>query len=140
MADQFQLPNGMFSISPELMEWVNSQRRAGRSDSDIMSQMRRVIGVLQPLRDAEEPIRDDVSRTETEFNLNWAKANPELFAQAVESFQSKTPITDWKHFVDLSRESFMTLIAVRRDQPFETVTDYVMADEHLYLRETGHEL
>lgn len=139
MAEQFQLPNGMFSISPELTEWVNSQRRAGRPDHDIMSQMRRVIGVLQPLRDAEEPISDSVSRSETEFNLNWAQANPELFVQAVQAFQKKAPITHWRHYVDLSRASFMTLIADRREKPFDSVTDYVMEDK-LYLKETGYDV
>lgn len=139
MAEQFQLPNGMFSISPELTAWVDAQRRAGRSDSDIMSQMRRVIGIIQPIRDAEAPVADNVSRTETEFNLNWAKVNPELFADGVTAFQNKTPITHWQHFVDLSRKSFMTLIAVRRDKPFDSVTDYVMEDK-LYLRETGYDV
>lgn len=139
MADQFQLPNGMFSISPELTKWVDAQRSAGRTDMDIMSQMRRVIGVLQPIRDAEAPVADNVSRTETEFNLNWAKANPELFADAVVAFQNKTPITHWQHYVDLSRGSFMKLIAVRRDKPFDSVTDYVMEDK-LYLRETGYDV
>jgi hypothetical protein len=125
VADQFQLPNGMFSISPELTQWVDSQRRAGRSDEDIMSQMRRVIGVLQPLRDAEAEIAENVSRTETEFNFVWAENNPELFAQGVKAFQTKTPITHWQHFVDLGRAGFITLIAVRRPQPFESVQDYL---------------
>ena len=119
MADQFQLPNGMFSISPDLTAWVDSQRRAGRSDSDIMSQMRRVIGVLQPLKDAEAPIAADVSRTETEMNLGWAESNPELFVQAVKAFQAKTPAAQWTHRIDLSRVGFVTLTAIRRDSVIE---------------------
>lgn len=78
-----------------------------------------------------DPIHDNVSRFDTEFNLNWAKANPELFVERVKSFQDRAPITDWKHF--------MKLIAVRRDQPFDSVTDYVMEDK-LYLRETGYDV
>jgi hypothetical protein len=139
MAEQFQLPNGMFSISPELTAWVNEQRKAGRSDADIMSQMRRVIGVLQPIRDMADPIHENVSRFETEFNLNWAKANPELFVESVQTFQRRAPITHWQHFIDLSRDCFMKLIAVRRDKPFDSVTDYVMEDK-LYLRETGYDV
>lgn len=139
MAEQYKLPNGMFTISPELTAWVDEQRRAGRNDSDIMSQMRRVISVLQPIRDAEAPIADNVTRTETEININWGKANPELYVQSVEAFQNKTPITHWQHFIDLSRKGFMKLIAVRRDKPFDSVTDYVMEDK-LYLRETGYDV
>lgn len=86
-----------------------------------------------------EPIHDNVSRFETEFNLNWAKANPELFVERVETFQSRAPITHWQHFIDLSRDRFMKLIAVRRDKPFDSVTDYVMEDK-LYLRETGYDV
>lgn len=138
MAEQFQLPNGMFSISPELTAWVDSQRRAGRSDEDIMSQMRRVIGVLQPLKDAEAPIADNVSRTETEMNLVWARNNPELFVQAVEAFQNKTPVTHWRHTVDLGRKGFVTLIANRRPQPFDDVQAYLAEDNgNLFLREIG---
>lgn len=139
MAEQYKLPNGMFTISPELTAWVNEQRRAGVRDEQIMSQMRRVIGVIQPLRDAEAEIGENVTRSETEFNLNWAKANPELFAQSVAAFQKKAPITHWQHFIDLSRDCFMKLIAVRRDKPFDSVTDYVMEDK-LYLRETGYDV
>lgn len=114
MAEQFQLPNGMFSISPELTAWVDDQRRAGRSDDEIMSQMRRVVRVLQPLRDAAAEIGENVTRTETEFNLGWATANPELFAESVVAFQKKAPATGWTHHVDLDRSGFMTLIAVRK--------------------------
>lgn len=82
---------------------------------------------------------DSVSRTETEMSLGWAVANPALFVQSVKDFQAKAPITDWRHYVDLSREHFMTLIAVRRDEPFASVTDYVMHDK-AYLRETGYDI
>lgn len=81
----------------------------------------------------------NVTRTDREFNLNWAKANPALFVQSVADFQNETPITHWRHFVDLSRGSFVKLIAVRRDKPFDSVTDYVM-DDKLYLRETGYDI
>lgn len=82
---------------------------------------------------------ESVTRTEREMNLNWAKANPALFVQSFIDFQSETPITDWQHFVDLSRPAFIKLIAVRRKEPFNTVTDYVMADK-VYLRETGYDV
>lgn len=127
------------TVSAELADWAQAQFAAGRSVEQVKSQVRRVMRVITPLREAEAPLSPETSRTETEFNLNWARENPELFAQAVAAFQTKTPITDWKHFVDLSRQSFMVLIAVRRDKPFETVTDYVMEDK-LYLTETGYEL
>lgn len=82
---------------------------------------------------------DSVTRTEREMSLGWATANPALFVQSIKDFQSEAPITDWRHYVDLSRNHFMKLIAVRRDKPFDSVTDYVM-DDKLYLRETGYDI
>lgn len=79
---------------------------------------------------------DSVTRTEREMSLGWAAANPALFVQSIKTFQTECPITHWRHHVDLSREHFMKLIAVRRDKPFASVTDYVMEDK-LYLREIG---
>lgn len=137
---QTELLAQVANISMDLYNWMQGQFRAGRSIDGVKQQLRRVIGAIQPLRDAEAPIGENTTRTETEFNLNWARENPELFVQAVTAFQNKAPITEWKHFVDLSRKYVMTLIAVRRDEPFDHVTDYVMADGHLYLRETGHEM
>lgn len=72
------------------------------------------------------------------MNFGWAVANPELFVRSVMDFQTEYPITDWEHRVDLSRNHFMKLIAVRRDKPFDSVTDYIMAgDSKLYLHEIG---
>lgn len=127
------------TVSPELAGWTELELLKGRSVEQIKTQLRRVMRVVTPLREAEAPVAENVSRTETEFNLNWARENPELFAQAVAAFQTKTPITHWQHFVDLSRQSFMKLIAARRDKPFDSVTDYVMEDK-LYLRETGYDV
>jgi hypothetical protein len=127
------------TVSKELADWAEVQFAAGRSLDSVRQQLRRVIRAVTPLREAAEPIADNVTRTETEFNLNWAHENPELFAQAVKAFQTKAPITHWAHHIDLSREQFMTLIAVRRDKPFDSVMDYVMADK-LYLRETGYDV
>lgn len=79
-----------------------------------------------------------VSRAEKEMNFGWAQANPALFVQSVMGFQNEYPITDWRHHVDLSRNHFMKLIAVRRDKPFDSTTDYIMAeDSKLYLHEIG---
>lgn len=80
---------------------------------------------------------DSVSRADRDMSLNWATANPELFVQSVKDFQNEYPITHWQHHVDLSRQHFMKLIAVRRAKPFDSVTDYVM-DDKLYLKETGY--
>jgi hypothetical protein len=89
------------------------------------------------MSDGTEPFHDNVTRSETEINLGWAEANPELFVRSVKTFQHRAPITHWQHYIDLSREHFMKLIAVRREQPFDSVTDYVMHDT-AYLRETGY--
>lgn len=125
------------TVSPEFASWANAQFLAGRSVESVKEQVRRVMRVVTPLREAQAPLADNVSQTETEFNLGWADNNPELFAQAVRAFQTKTPITHWRHHVDLSREGFITLMAYRRAQPFNTVRDY-LAVEKLYLKETGH--
>jgi hypothetical protein len=77
-----------------------------------------------------------VSRRETELNLNWGRENPALFVEAVAKFQEQHPVTDWKHHVDLGRNGFLTLIATRREKPFESVQAY-LADDHLYLNEIG---
>lgn len=82
-----------------------------------------------------------VSRTEREFNEGWAKANQALFANYVFAFQAETPITEWQHFVDLSRPGFMKLIAVRREKPFASIQEYLAAgrvDGGTYLKEVGY--
>lgn len=81
----------------------------------------------------------ETSRVDTEMSLGWATANPALFVEAVKRFQDRHPIYEWKHHVDLSREHTMRLIAVRREVPFASTTDYVM-DEKAYLRETGYDV
>lgn len=45
-------------------------------------------------------------------------------------------MTEWIHRVDLSKGYTIKLIAHRRSQPFDSVTDYVM-DPTAYLTETG---
>ena len=81
---------------------------------------------------------ESVTRAEREMSMGWAKANPALFIQSVEDFKNDYPITDWRHYVDLSRNHHMKLIAVRRAEPFASVEDYVMARG--YLTETGYDL
>lgn len=127
------------TVSNDLADWAEKQFDAGRSIESVQEQLRRVMRVVTPLRKAVEPIHENVTRSETEINLGWAEANPELFVQSVKGFQAKAPITHWRHFVDLSREHYIKLIAVRRDQPFDSVTDYVM-EEKLYLRESGYDV
>lgn len=80
------------------------------------------------------------SRTESEFNLLWAENNPALFVSRIQEFQKDHPVTHWRHHVDLGRNGFITLIAVKRDTPFDTVQDYLKAgrlDGELFLSEIG---
>jgi hypothetical protein len=86
-----------------------------------------------------EPLHDNVTRSETEINLGWAAANPELFVRSVKRFQAVAPITHWQHRIDLSREHYMKLIAVRRKEPFDSVADYV-THPTAYLRESGYDV
>lgn len=134
--DRIALVKQLETVSPEIADWAERQLCDGQTVEQIKERLRRVMRIAAPLRSAEQPIGDQVSRIDTEFNLNWADANPELFAQAVRAFQTKTPVTHWAHHVDLSRECYITLIAVRRAQPFDSVKDY-LADDKRYLRETG---
>jgi len=83
---------------------------------------------------------DSVTRTETEMNKGWAEANPELFVRSVFDFQANTPVTHWRHFVDLGRPGYVTLIAVRRDKPFADRSAYLAdgaRDGLTFLKETG---
>lgn len=79
---------------------------------------------------------ENVARVEREMNFNWGKANPDLFLQSVVDFSRDYPVTEWIHRVDLSKGYTIKLIAHRRRQPFDSVTDYVM-DPTAYLTETG---
>jgi hypothetical protein len=76
------------------------------------------------------------TRTETEMSLVWGENHPALFVEAVKRFQDETPITHWRHHVDLGRKGFITLIASRRPQPFESVQDY-LKDGGPFLQEIG---
>lgn len=78
------------------------------------------------------------SRVSVTLNLHWARANPLLFIDRVAGFSEDCPVTEWTHWVDLSRDHTVVLIAVRRDVPFESVTDYV-THPTAYLLETGYE-
>lgn len=125
------------SVSAELAVWAENQIRQGRSLGAIKEQLRHAMRVVTPLREAVEPPADNVTQIEQEFNFVWAQNNPELFAQALREFQRKTPITHWRHRIDLSREGFLTLYAYRRPKPFGSVRDYLAVDK-LYLREIGY--
>lgn len=46
--DQFKLDNGHWSISKALLGWVDQQRRSGRSDDEIVSQLHRVADNIKP--------------------------------------------------------------------------------------------
>lgn len=50
-------------------------------------------------------------RVEVEMNLNWAEANPELFAARVSKFQNEYNTGEWKMSMDLTRNRYMTLVA-----------------------------
>lgn len=136
---QIEFVEQVQTVSSELADWAKAQFVAGRSVEQVKQQVRRVMRVVAPLREARGPISEDVSQTETEFSLVWAENHPELFAQSVKEFQKATPITHWRHNVYLGREGFVTLIANRRETPFDSVKDY-LAEDGLYLKETGHRL
>jgi len=134
-----RMANGKFAVEPGLLAWIDNAFRSGFTKEAVVEQCRRVIRAIHPRRDDDTSVSAETSRFETEMNMGWAKANPELFVASVESFQSRAPITGWQHHIDLSRGGFLKLIAVRRDQPFESVTDYVMADG-VYSREIGYDV
>lgn len=50
-------------------------------------------------------------RVEVEMNLNWAEANPELFAARVSRFQNEFNNGEWKMSMDLTHQRYITLIA-----------------------------
>lgn len=135
--DQIAFCQQLSTVSQDLADWADKQFDAGRSLDSVKEQLLRVMKVVTPLRAAAEPVADNVSRIETEMNSGWAEQVPHLFVQSVFAFQKKTPITHWRHFVDLSREGYITIIAQRREKPFDSIKDY-LADDKLYLRETGH--
>lgn len=78
----------------------------------------------------------NVSRAETSMYLSWGRENPALFVQSVERFQQDHPVTHWRHHIDLGLRGSVKLIAVRREQPFDSVQDYLAVD-NLYLSEIG---
>jgi hypothetical protein len=67
-----------------------------------------------------------VTRTETEFNFNWAKENPELFVQNFQKFANEYPIDSWKHYLDLSRTGYVTIIANRREKSYDFDNDFLV--------------
>ncbi len=84
---------------------------------------------------------DNVSRTEREVNFGWANNNPELFVATVKDFQKETPVTEWRHHIDLSRPGYVTLIATRRRKPFDNIKDYLAngsSEGRTYLSEIGY--
>lgn len=135
--EQIEFIHQIATVSNDLAGWAEKQFINGRSLDSVKEQLRRVMRVVTPLREAAEPIRDSVTATSVEFSLGWAEENPELFAQSVREFQRNTPITHWSHRVDFSRDRFVTFYAYRRPKPFGSVTDYLKS-EKLYLREIGY--
>lgn len=88
-----------------------------------------------------DPIRDLLSRVDTEFSNVWATEHPALFVEGVQRFQRDYPTLAWRHHVDLSRAGFIKLIAVRRERPFKDMQEYLAAgrlDGELYLSEVGY--
>ena len=86
----------------------------------------------------QSSIYQNVSRADSEFNLNWATENPELFVQSFKDFQDRYPITDWIHRIDLSLRCYVKLIAIRREQPFASVKDYIESHNgETFLSEIG---
>lgn len=81
---------------------------------------------------------DSVTRTSREVNLGWAENNPQLFVQTVKSFQAETPITHWQHFIDLSRNGYVTFHANRRETPFLDTKEYLAhSSGNRFLKEIG---
>jgi hypothetical protein len=134
--EQIEFCKQLKSVSQDLADWADQQFDAGRSLDHVKEQLLRVMKIVTPLRAAAEPVAENVTRTETEMNFGWAQQVPHLFVKSIQSFQKKTPITHWRHFIDLSRDGFITLIAQRRETPFDSVTEY-LADDKRYLREVG---
>lgn len=108
-------------VSKELRDWASGQFESGRTVDHVKTQLRRVMQIAAPLRQARQTVEPNVSQFEHEFNLGWARENPELFVQSVTEFQTNTPTTRWRHYIDLSRDGFVKLIAVRRIMPLGTV-------------------
>lgn len=134
--DQLTFVGQIATVSAELAQWAQEQFNNGRSLESVKEQLLHVMKIVAPFRAAAEPIAENVTRTEIEMNFAWAEQVPHLFVQSVKEFQNKTPITHWRHHVDLGRKGFITLIATRREKPFDSVQDY-LADDKLYLREVG---
>lgn len=84
---------------------------------------------------------DSVTRTEREVNFAWATNHPELFVTTFKNFQDETPVTHWRHHIDLGRPGYVKLIATRRAKPFDSVKDYLVdgsSDGRTYLTEIGY--
>lgn len=137
--EQIEFCQQISTVSNDLADWAEKQFQGGRSLESVKEQILRVMKIVVPLRKAAEPVRDNVTRIEIEMNLGWAQDVPHLFVQSIAEFQNKTPITHWRHYVDLGRNGFISLMAERREKPFDSVKDY-LADDKRYLREIGREL
>lgn len=134
--DRIKLVREFETVSPDLADWAERELSSGQTVEQITARLRRVMAIVAPLRAAAEPLPANVTQTETEFSLGWARANPELFAQAVESFQTKTPVTHWRHGIDLGRTGFLKLLAYRRPVPYASIMEH-LDDGDTYLREIG---
>ncbi len=67
-----------------------------------------------------------VSRSDQHFYFSWATQNPALFAESMQSFQAAYPIQEWRHHVDLSLKGQITMIAIRRTEPWNLERDYLI--------------
>lgn len=64
---------------------------------------------------------DDIarlSRVETEINMVWADMHPDIFLKTIASFDETYPAPEWSRRIDLTRNGFITLVAIKpTDEP-----------------------
>lgn len=65
---------------------------------------------------SNQTIADNVSRSELEVSIAWGRNNPALYSQSVRDFHEKFGNGEWFVSRDVSREGFITFVAVRKSE------------------------
>lgn len=68
---------------------------------------------------------ESATRSEIEYGSSWAAENPDLFTERMFAFQIDYPVAVWQHRVDFSRPGYITLIGIRRKQPYDREKDWL---------------
>ena len=55
------------------------------------------------------------SRVSVELNKVWAKENPELFTKKMFEFGENYPSGEWNHKIDFTRDGFIYVTAIIKD-------------------------